>query len=163
FGVGEQDGFCYYVMQLIDGRSLAFVIRHLRANDEGRMTNDERRTNDQARMTKRPEQTEPSANGPGVRHSSLGILSSFDIRPSSLARWVARLGRQAAEALAYAHAQNVLHRDVKPSNLLLDARGTVWVTDFGVAKLVAGTDLTGHGELVGTLKYMPPERFGGTS
>src|SRR5262249_1686761 len=76
---------------------------------------------------------------------------------------VALIGVQAAEALAYAHAQGVLHRDIKPSNLLLDEQGAVWVTDFGVAKLVEEAHLTQSGELVGTLRYMPPERFDGIS
>ena len=76
---------------------------------------------------------------------------------------MARIGVQVADALAYAHAQGVLHRDVKPSNLLLDEQGTVWVTDFGVAKLVEEANLTASGDLVGTLRYMPPERFGGQS
>jgi WD40 repeat protein len=70
-----------------------------------------------------------------------------------------------AAALDHAHAQGVLHRDVKPSNLLLDARGTVWVADFGLAKAVGATadphGLTQTGDLVGTLRYMAPERFGG--
>jgi tetratricopeptide (TPR) repeat protein len=68
---------------------------------------------------------------------------------------------QAAEALAHAHAQGVLHRDVKPANLLLDAQGAVWVTDFGLAKLEGSDDLTGEGEVPGTLRYMAPERFAG--
>jgi tetratricopeptide (TPR) repeat protein len=52
---------------------------------------------------------------------------------------------------------------VKPSNLLLDVRGTVWVTDFGLAKRVDQNNLTGPGETAGTLRYMPPERFNSQS
>ena len=76
-------------------------------------------------------------------------------------RTVARLGIQAAEALDYAAQQGVLHRDVKPSNLLLDVRGTLWVTDFGLAKLSDSEDLTHTGDILGTLRYMAPERFQG--
>ena len=70
---------------------------------------------------------------------------------------------QVAEALQYSHAQGVLHRDIKPSNLLLDLHGTVWVADFGLAKLADQVDLTHPGDVVGTWRYMAPERFGGVS
>src|SRR5262249_45031585 len=76
-------------------------------------------------------------------------------------RGVARVGVQVAQALAHAHHEGVLHRDVKPSNLLLDRHGTVWVTDFGLAKLEGADELTNTGDLVGTLRYMAPERFQG--
>src|SRR5262249_30385145 len=74
---------------------------------------------------------------------------------------VARLGLQAAEALHHAHTQGVLHRDVKPSNILLDARGNAWVTDFGLAKADDADDLTDTGDIVGTLRYVAPERLQG--
>jgi len=76
-------------------------------------------------------------------------------------RSVAQVGVQVADALEYAHQQGVLHRDIKPSNLLLDNRGTVWVTDFGLAKADDQRDLTHTGDILGTLRYMPPEAFEG--
>ena len=78
-------------------------------------------------------------------------------------REVARLGAQVADALDYAHRQGVVHRDIKPSNLLLDAQGNVWVTDFGLAKLVEGEDLSQSHDVVGTLRFMAPERFRGVT
>ena len=66
-----------------------------------------------------------------------------------------------ADALEYAHQQGTLHRDIKPSNLLLDFHGGAWVTDFGLAKAVEDEDLTRPGDLVGTIRYMAPERFRG--
>src|SRR5262249_6897297 len=74
---------------------------------------------------------------------------------------VARIGLLVAEALEYAHRQGILHRDIKPSNLLLDPRGNVWITDFGLAKTPGADDLTETGEVVGTIRYMAPERFQG--
>jgi serine/threonine protein kinase len=76
---------------------------------------------------------------------------------------VARVGLQVAEALAYAHGQRILHRDIKPSNLLLDTRGNVWVADFGLAKAGDSEDLTHTGDVVGTLRYLAPERLRGQS
>src|SRR5262249_27351074 len=78
-------------------------------------------------------------------------------------RSVARIGARVADALAYAHGQGVLHRDIKPSNLLLDTAGEVWVADFGLAKLEGSDGPTAAGDVVGTLRYMAPERFQGRS
>ncbi len=74
---------------------------------------------------------------------------------------VAQIGVQVADALEYAHRQGIQHRDIKPSNLLLDTTGTVWVTDFGLAKADDQETLTHTGDVLGTLRYMPPEAFDG--
>src|SRR5262249_46237788 len=93
-----------------------------------------------------------------IRHSAFDILSSFGIRHSSFCRTVARLGVQAAQALEHAHQLGVVHRDIKPGNLLLDVRGNLWVTDFGLARCQSKSSLQLSGDLVGTLRYMSPEQ-----
>src|SRR4029077_18926796 len=89
-------------------------------------------------------------------------LSSSSVRQTY---WhsVARIGVQVAGAVQYAHEQGILHRDIKPANLLLDLHGTVWVTDFGLAKATETDNLTRPEDLLGTLRYMPPEAFDGRS
>jgi eukaryotic-like serine/threonine-protein kinase len=77
-------------------------------------------------------------------------------RPSP--RLAAELGQQAAQALHFAHEQGVLHRDVKPSNLLVEDSGRLWVGDFGLARITGGGDLTETGAAMGTLRYMSPEQ-----
>ena len=75
-------------------------------------------------------------------------------------RQIADIGKQVASGLAYAHERGVIHRDIKPANLLLDTQGTVWIADFGLAK-EGDSDLTKTGGVVGTLRFLAPERFSG--
>src|SRR5712691_7817671 len=69
-----------------------------------------------------------------------------------------RVLRDVAWALAYAHGQGVIHRDVKPDNILLESGGRVLVADFGIAGVVAGAGAIASGEVIGTPEFMSPEQ-----
>ena len=73
-------------------------------------------------------------------------------------REIVRIARGAISALAYAHARGMIHRDVKPANLMLDSDGRLVLTDFGIAKIVTGIQFTASGGLIGTPAYMAPEQ-----
>ena len=131
--VGCERGVHFYAMQFIEGQSLACLIDQ-RQDAAGRES-----TVDMA--VDRP-------TGPSLR----------DLPAPSFYRAIAELGRQAALALEHAHQMGIVHRDVKPSNLLLDFRGHLWVTDFGLAQINGDAGLTMTGEMLGTLRYASPEQ-----
>ncbi len=175
YGVGEADGLHYYVMQFIQGLGLDQVLAELRKLRPGPAVEDSapsRATASAASAARSllsgrfdgvaTDDSPPPSGGASEVH----LPGQAEGTPPSRTgreywRGVARVGVQVGDALAYAHGQGVLHRDVKPSNLLLDAKGDVWVTDFGLAKSADGEDLTLTGDIVGTLRYMAPECFNG--
>jgi serine/threonine protein kinase len=150
FGVGEQDGLPYYVMQLIRGQGLHTVVRRWRKQRKKQIEPD--------RSTIIAPKT---ANVRKPAAADTPPISDLPIPKYGAWAFVAEVGIQAAEALHYAHKQGVLHRDVKPANLILDPSGRVWVTDFGLAKLVEEEGLTASGDILGTLQYLPPECLAG--
>ncbi len=110
-----------------------------------------------------PEPTGPPAEQPAAVTAVGAELSTHRAtRSVEFYRAVARLMVQAAEALEHAHQLGVIHRDVKPANLLIDARGHIWVTDFGLAQFHTSLALTRTGDLLGTLRYMSPEQAAGS-
>ncbi|MFH9557038.1 serine/threonine-protein kinase [Streptomyces globisporus] len=93
-----------------------------------------------------------------VEGQSLGDLLAAQERVHP--ELVARIAGQAAAGLAAAHRQGIVHRDIKPGNLMLDADGSVKIGDFGIAQFVddPSTALTTAGHIVGTSLYLAPER-----
>ncbi|MGW1154219.1 serine/threonine-protein kinase [Streptomyces rubiginosohelvolus] len=93
-----------------------------------------------------------------VEGQSLGDLLAAQERVHP--EMVARIAGQAAAGLAAAHRQGIVHRDIKPGNLMLDADGSVKIGDFGIAQFVddPSTALTTAGHIVGTSLYLAPER-----
>ena len=132
--VGCERSVHFYAMDLIDGHDLSAAIREIHGDPPVR----------------------PSTNASTNPAAALSTKRNDHRR--EFYRSVARLGQQAAEALHFAHEEGVIHRDVKPANLLLDKNGSVHVTDFGLARIRSQQDLTLTGDLIGTLRYMSPEQ-----
>jgi serine/threonine protein kinase/Flp pilus assembly protein TadD len=138
YAVGCERGVHYYAMQFIDGRTLADLIAEHRGGP--------------------PSQVPTSPEAAAATVPPAAQATSAAPRDAAYFRRAAEWGIQAAEALDCAHAVGVVHRDVKPANLLVDTTDRLWVTDFGLAQVQSDTRLTMTGDLVGTLRYMSPEQ-----
>ena len=142
YAVGCERGTHYYAMQVIDGQPLDAYIRGLGTDADPAAGDDSPTASTAAPGT--PTRPATAAQRAAAHRVAAGIAC------------------QVAQALDYAHEAGVVHRDIKPANLLLDARGTVWVTDFGLAQMTAEAGgVTRTGDVFGTLRYMSPEQAAG--
>jgi len=168
YAVGSDRGLHYYAMQRIDGQTLGDLITSLSLN---RVSNGPRE----------PLSLNRVPNGPRASKTTEARPTRSDLSPSTVAigldestqfntsgdrlrffQSMVRMIVQAAQALDYAHSYGIVHRDIKPGNLLLDSAGKLWVTDFGLAQVQdVASPLTRTGDPIGTLKYMSPEQAAG--
>jgi serine/threonine protein kinase/formylglycine-generating enzyme required for sulfatase activity len=143
YAVGEEAGLHYYAMELVEGRTLSSIL------------DDARRSPDTVYRTTPPKtrtKTLLEPDEPGSAPSSIRSGENFLI-------WVCRLIAEVAEGLDFAHRHGVLHRDIKPGNIIVDERGTPMLLDFGLARIERGQKLTVTGDFLGTPAYMSREQI----
>ncbi|MBN1342369.1 MAG: protein kinase [Phycisphaerae bacterium] len=153
FAQGQSDGLRYYAMEMIDGSGLDQVIREMRRQrEEDKVATVGKPT---ARRTAKPPWLRARPSGVDLRRR-LVELDQTDVRKRF--DETAHLIADVADALDYAHRQGVIHRDVKPSNLILSAQGRLSLTDFGLARMLEQPGMTIAGEFLGSPFYMSPEQ-----
>lgn len=154
FRCGQENGYCFFVMQFINGVGLDRVIDRLRASD-GVVYAEEIQRQESKRLSGIMKPVSPT--------SVPAAPAAGETRRRKLTRtsWSSftKIGVQAAQALRAAHAAGILHNDIKPGNLLLDADGRVWVTDFGLSQPIGEQRASLEHVVAGTLRYIAPERL----
>ena len=143
---GEVDRVPFYAMEFVAGASLSEILLELAGTAPAALDGTALRQALQRAMAKKHE-TAAIAEAPVFQGSWTNVCC--------------RLALDAAEALRHAHEQGVLHRDVKPSNLLLCANGQVRLIDFGLAAAEGEQRITRSGSAFGSLPYMAPEQVRG--
>jgi serine/threonine protein kinase len=170
--IGQDKHLCYLAMELIEGISLRQLLDRLGRASSAAATIDavvkqELAEDANATPLRFDAPTEDAAAGTVDVAATASINpylspAACELRSSpAYVRRVAEVVRDGARALAHAHEQGVVHRDIKPDNLLLDRGGQVHIIDFGVARFFDDQAVTYTGQLVGTPLYMSPEQVTG--
>ena len=147
YAVACDKGVHHYAMRLVRGSTVSEIITCLRAQDyERRWSSGFSSISD--RVNKQSEVA-----------TKAGKVATVSEKPSHYFQLVGCFGVSIARALDCAHQQGVVHRDVKPSNLIIDNAGKAWITDFGLAQIEHGTAMTATGDVLGTARYMSPEQL----
>ena len=148
YAQGESDGHFYYAMELIEGPNLGHMLKEDRSAVLSGLHADHfsRADHSFVKVADGPQPTSMSFDQSGIRQ-----------RPNY--RRIARLIAAVADGLDHAHKANVIHRDIKPQNLLLGQDGLLHITDFGLARMLDEPSLTITGEMLGTPAYMSPEQI----
>jgi RNA polymerase sigma-70 factor (subfamily 1) len=156
--VGCERGVHFFAMQLIEGRSLADVLRELRGETKPAGPGKKPAAMPAAEEEAATVDHRPVEAGSAETIVLAGMSTQGPKRGKEYFQSVARLGVQVALALDHAHERGVIHRDVKPANILVDDHGEPWLADFGLAHLEhAEASLMLTGQVVGTPRYMSPE------
>ncbi|HLJ95913.1 MAG TPA: protein kinase [Gemmataceae bacterium] len=158
YAIGEEGSQHFYAMELIEGPSLDHVIRHLRGhapNTGPTSTASADAHNDSPDLA----QTGPYVEGVSTFSAASGFSSSSLGSGTGYFDTVASMVAEVADALHYAHQEGIIHRDMKPSNLLLSPAGRLSVNDFGLARMLEQPGMTMTGEFLGTPAYMSPEQI----
>ena len=157
FRYGQENGYCFFVMQFVNGVGLDRVINRLRETDgivyaeEIQRQESRRKSGAMKAIPGANALSDPDADNSRRRRLTRTSWNSFT-----------KIGVQATQALRAAHAAGILHNDIKPGNLLLDADGRVWVTDFGLSQPIEERRSDKPERAIsGTLRYMAPERLMG--
>lgn len=167
FAQGSEDSVYYYAMELVQGRSLNQVIADLRERAGVRGPDDEpaetvplHRGGSEARGDRSAAKSSSGGSSPSAGGSSVFFIHATENhRAPEFFRAVAHHVAAVADALDYAHKRGVIHRDIKPHNLILGDDGRVRISDFGLARIAEQPGVTITGEVIGSPLYMSPEQI----
>ncbi len=166
YAQGEALGSYYYAMELVDGESLHAAILNLREQyrlepvvDQAETVVLPHRSSSTATTTKKIDVAGISDSA--ARKASASSGKSLAFGTHAFFHDVARHLAEVADALEYAHANGVIHRDIKPHNLLFGSDGRLRISDFGLARLAEQPGVTMTGEVLGSPLYMSPEQITG--